>query len=237
MSQCRLHAGIVRGSCGIALFRSETRDEICFKDSRGCLKLSIDECFTEVLLATQRDRGKVLSRFIPAILLGGILSLSSVLFQNCAGYSATKDGILTTDGSSVATACSGNNLTCSDLNNVQLAIANQDPILVTGYSGGSNGSCDSSTCVDVAGYCDASGFTSNRISASITGTVSLPDTVLGSCDANGRFRLLLPMPTGFVTATTYTVTVIMRIYDANGSAYENPSGLNRKTITLTSTTQ
>ena len=178
---------------------------------------------------------KDMARYLPVVFLVGLLSLSSVLFQNCAGYSANNSPLTTDSSSVVATTCNGNNLNCSDLNNVQLSIANQDPLLVTAAAGGTNGFCDSSSCVDVAGYCDAAGFTSNKISASIAGSVNLPDTVLGSCDANGRFRILLPMPAGFVTATTYTVTLVMRIYDASGKAYENPSGLNRKSITLTST--
>ena len=184
-------------------------------------------------MATQKD----ISRYLPVMFLIALLSVSSALFQNCAGYSANGDTLLTTDASTVSTTCYGSDLSCSDLNNVQIAIANQDPLYVTANSMGSNGSCDTSNCVDVSGYCDASGFTSNKISAMITGPVNLPDTILGSCDSNGRFRILLPMPSGFVTAQTYTVTVIMRIYDASGNAYENPSSLNRKTITLTSTNQ
>jgi hypothetical protein len=178
----------------------------------------------------------VRSRMRQATHLVTLLSLilfSAALFQNCGTYEAANNPLFASDQASVDTSCVG--LYCAaDLNNIQLSIANQEPVTVRTVAGGNNGSCDATNCVDVAGYCDPGGYTKNLIYVEIQGPSKLAETPATSCRDNGRFRVLVPMPAGFVKGAIHTLVVTLRVIDSTGKTFDNPSGLNRKQISLTS---
>ena len=115
------------------------------------------------------------------------------------------------------------------------SLQTKSPLQFVASGGGSNGVCDATNCVDVAGYCTTGIFANNIIYVEIQGPVNLAETPATKCNAMGRFRVLVPMPTGFVKGALYTLIVTLRVFDATNTRLDNPSGLGRKQITLTST--
>jgi hypothetical protein len=155
-------------------------------------------------------------------------------FQNCGGYQPVENPLYTQDYSSTCTGPS----CASDLNSVQIKIANSTPISIKRpASNVTPVACDLYTCVDVAGYCDPAGYSDSVFyvelrSSNNTGFAKTKTDV--KCDGNGRFRILVHLPSNFDRTALYTLVVTMSVIDASGVEEENPTNLHTQEIPLSS---
>lgn len=153
----------------------------------------------------------------------------ATLFQNCGSYQAVDNPLYDMASESV---CVG--LSCStDISAVQLRVANQEPLIVGAANTGSYDGCGANQCLDIAGYCDTAGFTQNYIYYELQGPTPIALTRSNStCDAQGRFRLRVPLPGGYQASSLHTLVVTLTVVDENGQEQTNPSGLNRNQISV-----
>ena len=160
----------------------------------------------------------------------------SIVFQNCGSYTSN----FLTDGTDEASCLGAECLT--DLSFVEIQVANAMPAAIPTPAAAqtSNDCSDPSACIDISGYCNTAGYTQSvfyyqwRYNNSAIGSQILAGT---SCDAQGRFRVLVQIPpvTTYVLDYTklYTVDIIMMVIDANGVEEPNPStGVSTKSVPI-----
>lgn len=149
--------------------------------------------------------------------LGGILS-----FQNCGTYQAVTNPLYDRE---ILASCLGP--TCvEDLNYLTIQIGNVDPILLTRTTEKS---------LDIGGFCDTAGFPDSKIYVEVkNGTTSVlaPYQSSAKCDANGRFRVLIDLPTNYNYDLAHSVVLTFRAVDSKGNEYDHPTGVNRREIAL-----
>ena len=163
------------------------------------------------------------------------LSLGVVLlFQNCNGYSANYSPLY--DTSAELISCQGINC-APDIASSQIQIGNTTGVLQpppVGYVQNPT-VCDPYTCLDFGGYCDTGG---------LPGSIFIYQWILNgtnfggavrtnqSCDANGRFRVMIQVPAGYVPNQLYQVQITMDVIDSNGIEQANPRGTTQEQVTI-----
>lgn len=162
---------------------------------------------------------------------------SSIAFQNCGTQPADNNPLYDDEASST---CVG--VSCAqDPEAAQLMIANQEPLVFKRPTQTpAAGTCDNTNCMDVSGYCDVVGFPGSAIYTEIRGSENYPaQRAPSGCDGNGRFRVLVQLPTGFNYNNMYRLVVTLRPIDAQGVEWVNPSSIGpyRKEIAITSSSQ
>lgn len=167
--------------------------------------------------------------------LFGVLILAMV-FQNCAGYQAGYNPL--TDGEELA-SCIGSS--CStDLDFVEIRVANTMPVGLLKPSGVVNSDCNASNCIDLAGYCNTAGYPGSLFyyqwklnNAAITARTAANV----GCDSMGRFRVRVMIPPAsqhaFDYAGMYSLDVMMTVIDDEGVEVESPSGIATKNVPVT----
>lgn len=168
------------------------------------------------------------------LILISLMPLALFAFQNCSGYQAASSASDSGSASS-ASACVGSS--CALLpQNIQLQIANHDFISLKNPSTGTVYSWESSATqqFDVAGYCDDGGYPGNRIYVELDGSTGFSATATQvTCDADGRFRLLVQVPSNY-DYTVHTLKVWMVGLDSNGNEIQNPISSNLSQIQVES---
>lgn len=161
-----------------------------------------------------------LRRVSQFVLVVGLVSASSLVFQNCAGYAPAEiEDVLDT-----ASLCQGDECPAY-AESIQIAIGNADPIRVT----------PADAALDIGGYCDDAGYPGNRITWQLVGPTSIgPITVNNACDDLGRFQFRVDIPAGFAFGTTHTLRVQLRSVDLTGREIDNPLGINKRELSVIS---
>lgn len=153
-----------------------------------------------------------------ALVIGGVLAL----FQNCGTYEPIANPLY---DSTLASTCVGTSCT-QDINYLAIRVTNSDPILIVR---------NTETAIDLSGYCDTAGYPDSRIYAEMkSGATSVVASYLttSKCDANGRFRVLFPLPNGYNYTLAYSIVLTFRAVDSAGKEYDHPTGVNRREIAV-----
>ncbi len=155
---------------------------------------------------------------LAAILLAAVVAL----FQNCGTYEPLLNPLYDRE---LLSTCIGP--TCQrDLNFLSLYVGNPDPILIRR---------DVERAVDLGGYCDPAGFPQTKIYVEIkngTNSVVAPYASIAKCDSNGRFRVLVELPSNYNYNLAYSIILTFRAVDERGNEYDHPTGINRREIAV-----
>jgi hypothetical protein len=183
-----------------------------------------------------RPKIKIISRGLGLSILA-LLSCSVVLmFQNCNGFSADYSPLY--DSSLEMFSCQG--ISCApNVAESQIQVGNTTGVLQpppVGYVQ-KQGTCDSYTCLDFYGYCDTGGLPGSQFyyqwQSSGTNIGGLISSTGPGCDANGRFRVMVQIPTtGYASGHSYQVQITMNVVDTNGVEQSNPRGTNQQIVTV-----
>ncbi len=152
-----------------------------------------------------------------------IVAACGFLFQNCG--SAAPDSTLA-NLSSNQTQCQTANCTAATRtgsNRLEISIKNPDPLFII----------KTESAFDIGGYCNSGGFSQTRLYYSLAGPTPVAQTMAStSCDAMGRFHILVRLPVNYVYGQLYTLTVLLRGIDATSNEVDSPLGLNQRELNI-----
>lgn len=177
-----------------------------------------------------------MKRFSALVSSMAVAFVLTIIFQNCAGY---QSGVNPLTDTPEASECVG--VSCKvDLDFVEIQVANAQPVGIVKPKGNAQVFCDPTTCVDIAGYCNTAGYPDSKFYYQWkvnNGLIGSKISTSVKCDAMGRFRILVNLPSPsvhtFVYENIYAVEISMSVMDEYGE-YENPStGVGSKSVSIT----
>jgi hypothetical protein len=177
---------------------------------------------------------KRISRCLGFSMIAGLALATVMLFQNCNGYSAGYNPLY--DTSAELISCQGINC-APDIADSQIQVGYTTGILQpppVGYVQ-NPAVCDPYSCVDFGGYCDMGGMNGSVFyyqwqlnGSNFGGQIRTGYT----CDTNGRFRVMVQIPSGYVSGQIYQVMITMTVIDATGIEQSNPRGTNMQLVSI-----
>lgn len=172
------------------------------------------------------DRLK-LRRTRPVTFLLVLTMMTVVIFQNCSGYQPALDINQDEYASLIAEDCDTKPCfnTTPSANMMRISIENHM------YNRGTEVLLSINTQqvlqpFDVAGFCDSGGFASTRIYYSFQKANAAPVwwSTGGGCDSMGRYRIYVPLPSGFNRCEPHLLRVQIRGLRSNGQEVGPASG-------------
>lgn len=183
--------------------------------------------------SSSRQKPEIFARLkaVAAVLV--LLLLPATLFQNCAPYAGAFNPLYDAEST---TGCMGTSCAV-DAGSAMILVATGKSYFKKATT--PNPVCDATSCIDVSGWCDTGGLPGSQFYTqwSYLGNnlSNIPKKESGvHCDDNGRFRIQVRIPNGFIydVAKDYTLTVIMYPIDVEGIERNDINSANIGTISV-----
>ena len=172
-----------------------------------------------------------LRRVTQVLTFTAVVAVIGIAFQNCGTYEPVSNPLY---GTTVASSCLGASCT-ADKSLLEIAIGNGSVIGVQKPAGATPTVCDGNNnhCFDVGGYCESGGYDKTEIFIQLDGPTPFAErSTKMTCDAVGRFHVLVELPMNYDYTQSYQLRVTLRGVESDGSYSDNPRGINSQVVTL-----